>query len=390
MAYKVCVMTGTRAEYGLLRNLIFKIKEDEDLKLELLVTGAHLSEKFGNTQTEIIDDGLSFYKVLIPVDSDSKNGMANNTGEAIVAFSNYFNNNKPDIVVVLGDRYEAFATATAAYIQSIPIAHISGGDVTEGALDDGFRHCITKMSSLHFPGCDDSARRIIQMGEQPDSVYSIGDPGVENCFNTDFWNIEKLEDNLKFKLYDKKYGVVTFHPVTQEEDTAIKQLKELIKAMDYFENMQFIITTANADAGGRAINTLWDKESETHPNWYVTTSLGLVRYLSAVKHSAVVIGNSSSGVVEAPALGIPTVNIGDRQKGRPIAESVICCSPEYTEIKNAISIAVSEEFKNIAENCESPFGKGETSTEIVRIIKDVLKNNNINFKKKFYDIEFEV
>ena len=387
MMKKICVMTGTRAEYGLLRALLFKLQAEEDVTLQLMVTGAHLSEKFGNTQEEILADGFSFDKVPIPIESDSKEGMACNTGEAIRAYATYLEEKKPDMFVLLGDRYEAFEAATAAYILSIPIAHISGGDVTEGALDDAFRHCITKMSAIHFPGCADSAKRIIQMGEQPSTVYSVGDPGVENCLHTDFWSVEQLEENLNFPLVDKKYGVVTFHPVTQEEDTAVKQLMELIAALDAHKDMQFIITTANADAGGRAINEVWDEQKKLYDNWLVVPSLGLVRYLSAVKHAKIVVGNSSSGVIEAPALGVPTVNIGDRQKGRMMADCVIGCQPTFEEINRAMEKALEPQFQVFAKTCESPFGKGDTSSEMVRIMKDVLDNHKINNKKGFYDLD---
>lgn len=386
----ICVMTGTRAEYGLLRNLLFQLQADKGLALQLLVTGTHLSTAHGNTQDEIIRDGFSFDAVPIPVESDSKYRMAKNTGEALSAFADYFAAHRPDMLVLLGDRYEAFAAAAAAYIQSIPLAHISGGDVTEGALDDAFRHCITKMSALHFPGCADSAKRLIQMGEQPDTVYSVGDPGVENCLQTEFLSVQELSENLQFPLCEKQYGVVTFHPVTQEANTAEAQVRCLIAAMDRHADLQYIITLANADAGGKHINDIWKTAAKSHPNWYVVPSLGVLRYLSAVKHACVVLGNSSSGVIEAPALGVPTVNIGDRQKGRPIADSVLCCPPEAQAIEAAIAKARTAEFQALAADCDSPFGKGNTASEIVRILKDNLENNKIQLQKGFFDLPFQM
>lgn len=386
--FKISVMTGTRAEYGLLRNLLFKLKARVDIDLRLMVTGAHLSSAFGNTKEEIVADGFTFDQVEIPVNTATKFSMAKNTADALSRYSTYLNELKPDLIIVLGDRYEAFAAASAAFILSIPIAHISGGDVTEGALDDGFRHCITKMSTLHFPGCEDSAKRIIQMGEDPSRVFSVGDPGVENCLNSEFMTVKELEDSLNFSLVKKDFAVVTFHPVTQEKDTAVAQVKELVAAMDEHKDLQYIITTANADAGGDKINAIWNSQKLFHDNWIVISSLGVRRYLSAVKNCVAVIGNSSSGIVEAPALGVPTVNIGRRQQGRPFARSVINCEPNKEDISKAIKKAKSEEQRILSKNCESPFGKGNTSSDIVRILVDYLNSCHDDLSKKFYDIKF--
>ena len=386
--FKISVMTGTRAEYGLLRNLIYKLNDNKEVDLRLMVTGTHLSDAFGNTKNEIVSDGFTFDQVKIPVDTSTKLNMAHNTATATALYADYFNSIKPDLLVVLGDRYEAFSATTAAFILSIPVAHISGGDVTEGALDDGFRHCITKMSTLHFPGCEDSAKRIIQMGESPKSVFSVGDPGVENCLNTKFMTVKEIEDSLNFPLVNKDYAVVTFHPVTQENGTGAIQLNELIVAMDEHKDLQYIVTTANADAGGNEINAIWESQSKLHKNWIVVPSLGVVRYLSAVKNCVAVIGNSSSGIVEAPALGVPTVNIGRRQKGRPSALSVINCEPNRKDISSAIEKAKSKAHQELSKTCESPFGKGNTSSDIVKILLDYLKNAPSDLAKQFYDIKF--
>ena len=266
--YKVCVVTGTRADYGLLRQLLIKLNNDVNVDLQLVVTGSHLSEKFGNTQQEIQNDGFDDYiKMPIPIEDDSKKGMAISTGVAMQKIVDIFGNICPDILVVLGDRFEILSAVFAAHMMGIPVAHISGGDVTEGAVDDAIRHCITKMSCLHFPGCEQSRRRIIQMGEQPNTVFNVGEPGVENCLNLALMERNELANNLQFEYINGEYSVVTFHPVTMENNTAHQQLQELIGAMDRYPDMAYIVTLANADAGGRLINEMWLREGEKHDNW---------------------------------------------------------------------------------------------------------------------------
>lgn len=389
MIHKICVITGTRAEYGLLRNLLYRLKGNPKVELQLVVTGSHLCKAFGNTQDEIRKDGFSDYiRVPIPIGDDSKSGMAYATGVAMKKFAEFFSKNIPEIVIVLGDRFEIFAAASAAYLSGIRVAHIAGGDVTEGAVDDAIRHCLTKMANIHFPGCERAARRIIQMGEQPDTVFNVGEPGVENCLKLKLLSREELADNIQFDGILKKYSVVTFHPVTMEDNTAKEQVYELINAMDKCPEMSYIITMANADAGGRTINGIWMEEGEKHNNWLVVTSLGVMRYLSAVKYAKMVIGNSSSGLIEAPALGIPTINIGDRQKGRMIAESVLCCNPSCNEIVSAINEAGTEEFQEKAKQVKSPFGDGTTSEQIENIIMKYLDNKCVTNEKHFYDLDF--
>lgn len=387
--YQVCVVTGTRAEYGLLRRLLHKLKGNREIDLKLAVTGSHLSSAFGNTQDEIIEDGFPDYvKIPIPMNDDSKEGMALSTGIALQRFAEFFTTYKPDIVIVLGDRFEIFAAASAAHLIGIPVAHISGGDTTEGAVDDAIRHCLTKMSYLHFPGCEQSAKRIIQMGEQPDRVFNVGEPGVENCLHMKLMSRQELAENLKFQGVLGEYSVVTFHPVTMENNTAVSQVYELIKVMDSRSEMSYIITMANADAGGRAINDIWMEEGRKRSNWYVAASLGVLRYLSAVKYAEAVIGNSSSGIVEAPSMGTPTVNIGDRQKGRMMAESVICCEPNCAEITHAMNAALTAEYREKARHVKSPFGDGTTSEQIAEIVLKYLRNRNETNEKHFYDIDF--
>ncbi len=386
--YQICVVTGTRAEYGLLRRLLFRFKVNKYVELKLFVTGSHLDRRFGNTQKEIVSDGFEDYlKIEIPLEDDSKEGMAYATGIALQKFAEKFVNYKPDIMIVLGDRYEIFAAGVAAHLSGIPIGHIGGGDVTEGAVDDAIRHSLTKMSNLHFPGCEQSARRIIQMGEQPDSVFNVGEPGVENCININFMSREELALDLKFDNIREEYSVVTFHPVTLEKDTAVEQVHEVIQALNQIPGMSYVITMANADAGGRKINSIWLEESKKYSNWLVVSSLGVVRYLSAMKYAKLVIGNSSSGIIEAPSIGVPTINIGDRQKGRMCAESIINCAPQKEQIASAIEKGLDDLFQKKAKNVKSPFGDGTTSKQIEKIVMEYLKNDK-QIEKPFYEIDF--
>ena len=387
--YKVCVVTGTRAEYGLLRSLLIKLNGHDSIDLQLVVTGSHLSEQFGNTQKEIQEDGfLEYIKLPIPIEDDSKEGMAFSTGVALQKFAELFSEQKPDLLVVLGDRFEIFAVTAAAHMIGIPTAHISGGDVTEGAVDDVIRHCITKMSVLHFPGCEQSRKRIIQMGEQPEAVFNVGEPGVENCLKRELMSRDALADNLEFPYIKRDYSVVTFHSVTMENNTAESQMQELINAMEEIPDMAYIVTLANADAGGRMINEIWGREGKKHTNWLIVPSLGVLRYLSAVKYAKLVVGNSSSGVVEAPSMKTPTINIGDRQKGRMMADSVICCEPKREAIVRAMNTALTNEFQEKAKHIKSPFGDGSTSEKIMEHIVKFLRSERISHEKKFYDIAF--
>lgn len=388
--YKVCVVTATRAEYGLLRPLLFKLKGNKNIDLQLVVTGTHLLQSFGNTKKEIEADGFTDY-IAVPLllEDDSRRGMASATGFILEKISIVLEDIKPDLIVILGDRFEMLGVAIAAYLMRIPIAHMCGGDVTEGAVDDAIRHCITKLSTLHFPGCEQSANRIIQMGEEPSRVYNVGEPGVENCVSLQLLAKEDLANQIGFQDLLGDYCVVTFHPVTMENDTAKEQIFELIRALDAFDEMSYIITKANADAGGRIINEVWETEGAKHGNWHVVSSLGVVKYLSAVKHSKLVIGNSSSGLVEVPALGVPTINIGDRQKGRMMAKSVICCDPIANEIKKAMELGLSDKFREIIKNeIYLPFGDGHTSSKVMNVLLAFLKQNaGILVEKRFYDIQ---
>lgn len=387
MMKKICVVTGTRAEFGLLSPVIEKIHLDEDLELQLVVTGSHLIPELGNTQTEIENAGFPIYaRIPIPIGNDTNADMAASTGVAMTAFAHYFKDNSPDLVIILGDRFEIFAVAAAAALQNIPIAHIHGGETTEGAVDEFLRHSVTKMSYLHFTACEEYRNRVIQLGESPERVYNVGALGVENVMNLPEMSMKDLSESLDFDLFDKEYSVVTLHSVTQEEGSSEKSLRELIKAMDEFPGMNYIITKANADAGGRLINQIWEEEAKQHKNWLVVASLGAKRYLTALKGSKMMIGNSSSGILEAPALAIPTINIGNRQKGRMMAESIINCEPNKTSICEAMEKALSRAFKEEISSMKAPFGDGNTSEKIMKIIKQWLKEDHTTIAKSFYDI----
>lgn len=383
--YSVCVVTGTRADYGLLHPLLIRLRDCPEIDLNLVATGSHLSPVFGNTQEELKKDGFSYDCVPIPLEEDSRSGMAYSTGAALIAFATYFESHRPSLLVVLGDRYEILAVAIAAHFLGIPIAHLSGGDVTEGAVDDAIRHSITKMSTLHFPGCEQSRRRIIQMGEQPGSVFNVGETGVENCLHLPLLTREELQRDLRFDLTTHPYAVVTYHPVTMKTD-GIAEIYELIAAMDAFPELNYIVTLANADAGGRAINEIWRAEGKHRKNWLVVPSLGMQRYLSAVRGCRMVLGNSSSGIVEAPAMHVPTVNIGDRQKGRMRAESIIDCPSDREAICAAMARAMTPEVQGIAEHTVSPFGDGSTSEKILAHMLYFLHHRPKNLQKRFYDL----
>lgn len=386
----VCVITATRAEYGLLKNIIKLIEKDEELKLVLVATGTHLSKDFGYTVTEIREDKLPISaEIDILVEEEGGISASKTMAKAFYKFSDFFKNCKPDMLVVLGDRYELLPICACAMNEQIPISHISGGEITEGVIDDTIRHCVTKMSYLHFVSCEAYRKRVIQLGEEPSRVFNFGDVGVENICNMKLMGKSELEQEIGFCL-DNPYGVVTFHPVTLEKASALKQLEELLNALKATEDMNFIITKSNADTEGKEINDRIDEFVEKNKNCKSYYSLGLLRYLSAVQYSEFVIGNSSSGIVEVPAFGIPTINIGDRQKGRLQANSILNCEPEKEAIIRQIKMVRREEFKNNIKIDQNPYKGKDTSKLIVETIKRFLYIEGIELKKQFYDVEFKI
>lgn len=384
---RICVITGTRAEYGLLYPLVSRIKDDADLGLELVVTGSHLSAEFGLTYKIIEDDGFSIArKIEILLSSDSPSAVSKAMGLAMIGFGEYYETERPDLVIVLGDRFEILAAVTAAVVARIPVAHLHGGEITEGAYDEFFRHSITKMSALHFTSSSQHMNRVIQLGEQPGNVYNVGAIGIENIKNLKLLTFKELEESLDFRL-DREYALVTFHPATLDNDGIHQEVEELLSALNGITDMSFIITKANADNGGREVNRLIENFVAGHGDRFICfSSLGQLRYLSAMKYSAMVIGNSSSGIIEAPSFHIPTINIGKRQKGRLAADSVIHCEALKNEIVNAINLSRTPEFKRMVQNTVNPYGDGNVSDKILRIIKDRLISNTVPSVKLFYDI----
>jgi len=387
MKKKISVLTATRAEYGLLKPIILKLLAVPEFDVRVVVTGAHLSPEFGSTYQEIEQDGISIdEKIEILLSGDTATAISKSMGLALIGFGDYFARLNPDLLVVLGDRYETLGVCCAAMNQRIPIAHLYGGETTEGAVDECIRHAITKLSYLHFTSTEHYRNRVIQLGEQPDRVFCVGAMGIENILQEELLSKSELEVAIDFRL-DKPYAMVTFHPVTLEDNNSAEQFKALLDVCQKHEEMKFVFSKANADANGRIINQMLETYVKEHDNAVVFASLGLVRYLSTVKYSAMVMGNSSSGLVEAPSLGVPTINMGDRQKGRLQADSVINCELFSDDIEKAMALALTAEFKNKARDTVNPYGGANTSREIVGKLKEFLLDDKINLKKRFYDIE---
>ncbi|HWT73647.1 MAG TPA: UDP-N-acetylglucosamine 2-epimerase [Mobilitalea sp.] len=385
MKKTISVLTATRAEYGLLKPILQKLNKAEEFDLRIAVTGMHLSKEHGLTYRDVEQDFVIDKKIDILTDSDTPRSISKSMGLAMAGFGEYFEELQPDLLLVLGDRYETLAVCTAAVNARIPIAHLYGGETTEGAVDECFRHAITKMSYLHFTSTEEYRRRVIQLGEAPERVFSVGAIGIENILQTELLSKVELEKSIGWKL-ESPFAVVTFHPVTLEDNKVQEQFNELLKAIDYHHELKYIFTKANADAYGSAINTMIDQFVQNNSNSIEVASLGTVRYLSALKYCSMVIGNSSSGLIEAPSFHIPTINIGDRQKGRLRADSVIDCEPMEHEILAAMEESSSDNFRTILREVINPYGDGKTSDKVVDIIKDYLQKDKINLKKKFYDI----
>ncbi len=383
--FKIAVITSTRAEYGLLYPLIKKIDADPDLELLLYVTGGHLSEKQGLTVHAIEEDGIPIKKRVPILDPDNgPQGISKTMANALIGFADCFAADRPDLAVILGDRTEMLGVAAAALNERIPLAHIHGGEVTEGAVDDCIRHSLTKMSYLHFVSTEIYRNRIIQMGEAPERVFNVGALGTDNILSQQLLSIDELRMSISGlpNLEEMPFAVVTYHPVTLGDKSVEEEIDVLCKSMDDRPDIFFIITGANADTGGDRVNEMLKTYCDTHANGLFVQSLGMKRYLSIVKHASFVLGNSSSGIIEAPVLGTPTVNIGDRQKGRLMAETIVCCSPDVVAIKKAMEVAIMMEHKRTYL-----YGNGTSSEMIVKHIKDFTANGKIKLKKGFYDLK---
>ena len=381
---KVCVITGSRAEYGLLYWTMKAIENDPKFELNVCVTGMHLSPEFDLTYKKIELDGFNIDgKVEMLLSSDTSVGISKSVGLGVIGFADYFDKNRPDLILVLGDRIEIFSAVSAAMIARIPIAHCHGGECTEGLIDEAIRHSITKMSHIHFTSTNEYRKRVIQLGENPNSVFNVGALGIENINKLKLFTKNEFENKIKFKLSELNF-LVTFHPVSLEINTLEKNFNELLKAISCYPKAKIIFTKPNSDHEGRTIVKLIDKFVSNNKNNSISfISLGQKNYLSAIKHCNVVIGNSSSGIIEAPSFYKPTINIGDRQKGRVIGESVISCHPKKDSIVESIDIALSKKFTDKLKHHKNPYGKGNSSKKILEVLNNL--NTREILKKEFYN-----
>lgn len=381
---KICVVTGTRAEYGLLRWVMEGIGQSPELELQLIVTGMHLSPEFGMTVQAIEADGFKIdRKVEMLLSSDTAVGVTKSMGLGMIGFADALAELRPDLMLILGDRYEIFAAAASAMIARIPIAHLHGGEATEGLIDEPMRHSISKMSHLHFVAADEYRRRVIQLGEQPEHVFNVGGLGVDNISRLKLLSCSELESALNFKLA-KRNLLITFHPVTLEQNTSAEQMHELLGALAELKDTGLIFTMPNADTEGRVLFREIEDFCAERSQAHAYTSLGQVLYLSCVHHVDGVIGNSSSGLAEAPSFRKGTINIGDRQRGRLRAASVIDCEPDRDSIRKALKLLYSPEFQAMLPTVDNPYGDGGASEAIVRKLESLSMNNLL--KKRFYDL----
>jgi GDP/UDP-N,N'-diacetylbacillosamine 2-epimerase (hydrolysing) len=388
MKKKICIVTGSRAEYGLLYWLLKEIEASQDFELQLIVTGMHLSAEFGLTYKEIEKDFKINKKIDIDLTLDTSLGISRSMSIAQISFAKAYNKLNPDIIILLGDRYEIFSAASAAMISKLPIAHIHGGEISEGSLDDCMRHCISKMSHLHFAATEEYRTRLIQLGENPSRVFNVGGLGIENIKRFQLLNKSEFEKSIHFKL-NKKNILITFHPVTLENNTSKLHFKELLKAINDLDDTSIIFTKTNSDLNGKVINQMIDQYTKKYPKKSIAfSSLGQLRYLSAMQFVDAVVGNSSSGLIEASSFKIATINIGDRQKGRIKAKSVIDCLPKKNNIKNSFKKIYSKDFQKLLNNVKNPYDNGFSSKKIIKVLKNIKIENLL--KKNFYNIDFNL
>lgn len=388
MSRKICIITGTRAEFGLLRWLMQEVQNEPNLELQVIATGMHLSPEFGLTYLEVEQAGFEIdAKVEMLLSADTATAVTKSMGLGLIGFADAYSRLSPDLIVVLGDRFEILAAASAALIAGIPVAHLHGGETTEGAFDEAIRHSITKMSHLHFVAAEDYRRRVIQLGEQPERVFLVGGLGIDAIKRITLLDRTALETSLNFKLGHKNL-LITFHPVTLDATSSQHQMSELLAALAELTDTNFIFTMPNADTGGRELAAMVDAFVKSHGNAQVYASLGQLRYLSCMRYVDGVIGNSSSGLTEAPSMGVGTINIGDRQKGRLSASSVINCQPSVDSIREALNKLFDPAFRSTLDQTINPYGNGGASKKIV----DILSTHSIEnlLKKSFYDIQMDV
>jgi GDP/UDP-N,N'-diacetylbacillosamine 2-epimerase (hydrolysing) len=388
MKKKICIVTGSRAEYGLLYWLLKEIETSQDFELQLIVTGMHLSAEFGLTYKEIEKDFKINKKIDMDLTLDTSLGISRSMSIAQISFAKAYNKLNPDIIILLGDRYEIFSAASAAMISKLPIAHIHGGEISEGSLDDCMRHCISKMSHLHFAATEEYRTRLIQLGENPSRVFNVGGLGIENIKRFQLLNKSEFEKSIHFKL-NKKNILITFHPVTLENNTSKLHFQELLKAINDLDDTSIIFTKTNSDLNGKVINQMIDQYTKKYSKKSIAfSSLGQLRYLSALQFVDAVVGNSSSGLIEVPSFKIATINIGDRQKGRIKAKSVINCLPKKNNIKNSFKKIYSKDFQKLLNNVKNPYDNGFSSKKIIKVLKSIKIENLL--KKNFYNIDFNL
>ena len=382
---KIAVVTATRAEYGLLSPVIKELRKQENKQLiiDLIVTGTHLSEKYGMTINEITE--RIDHKIPISVKSDTDLNISENQAEVLVKFTELFLNEHYNAVLLLGDRYETLAIAIAAGNTRTPIFHLCGGDTTEGALDEWIRHSITKISYVHFVTNEESRKRVVQLGENPERVYNYGSTSIDNMLTAADMSKEEALESIGLK--DCKYALCTYHPVTMEGGNVDWQIGEFLSAIKTFPELQFVVTKSNADRGGARINELLDDAENRIDNLHIYTSLGVRRYLSLMKYAEFVLGNSSSGIIETPAFHVPTVNIGDRQKGRLQSDSIINCESDKKSIEDAVKTAMSDAHKAVCKTVISPYGDGHAAYQIAKRTTEIVKSGKVDLKKTFYDLK---
>ena len=385
MTQKICVVTGTRAEYGLLRWVMQGIKDAPELTLQVIATGMHLSPEFGLTYRDIERDGFQIdRKVEMLLSSDTPVGVAKSMGLGLIGFADALSELQPDLMVVLGDRFEIFSAVSAALIARIPVAHLHGGEATEGAFDEAIRHSITKMSHLHFVAAEAYRQRVIQLGEQPDRVFLVGGLGIDNIKRLKLLDRAELELALGFQL-GRKNLLITFHPVTLENATATDQMAELLAALETLTDTRLIFTMPNADTDGRVLIEMITQFVAKHSNAHAYTSLGQLRYLSCIQHVDGVVGNSSSGLIEVPSLKKGTINIGDRQRGRLKAASVIDCDPNRISIAAGLNRLYSADFQQALPYVPNLYGEGGASERVVSILISHVADDML--KKRFFDMQ---
>ena len=391
MKRTICIVTGSRAEYGLLYWLMREIQDDPDLELQIIATGMHLSPEFGLTYKVIEEDGFVISeKVEMLLSSDTPVAIAKSMGLGTIGFADAFDRLHPDIVVVLGDRYEIFAACTAALPARIPIAHLHGGETTEGVIDEALRHAITKLAHIHFTSTPRSRKRVIQLGEQPERVFCYGAPGLDSIKRLTLLDKKTFEQAIGFKLGSTNF-LITYHPVTLDENKAGPHFSELLAALDQFGETKLIFTKTNADTEGRIINKMINDYVDNNSDRAIAfASLGQRNYLSALQYVDMVVGNSSSGLIEAPSFKIPTINIGDRQGGREQAQTVIQCKTQKDSIIEALQKGFSKEFRNSIKQAVNPYDAGETSSRIKNTLKQIHLGDDAGgpslIKKDFYEI----